>query len=65
MTTATVDTIVRERYSAAAQAPEAALCCPVEYDTRYLEAIPEEIIAKTRAKYIEAYEKLTGETFVA
>ena len=28
-------------------------------------ALPEEIIAKTRAKYIEAYEKLTGETFVA
>ena len=28
-------------------------------------ALPEEIIAKTRAKYIEAYEKLTGETFTA
>ena len=28
-------------------------------------ALPEEIIAKTRAKYVEAYEKLTGETFTA
>lgn len=26
-------------------------------------ALPEEIVAKTRAKYIEAYERLTGETF--
>ena len=37
---------VRDRYSAAAQAPEAALCCPVEYDPRYLEIIPEEILEK-------------------
>ncbi|MCH8042297.1 MAG: phosphoribosylaminoimidazolesuccinocarboxamide synthase [Planctomycetes bacterium] len=28
-------------------------------------ALPDEIIAKTRAKYIKAYEKLTGETFTA
>ncbi|MAG31898.1 MAG: methyltransferase [Deltaproteobacteria bacterium] len=34
----------RERYSAAAQAREAALCCPVDYDARYLEAIPQEVI---------------------
>ena len=46
MSTATVDTIVGERYSAAAQASEAALCCPVEYDTRYLAVIPDEIIEK-------------------
>ena len=46
MSTATVDTIVRERYSAAAQASEAALCCPVAYDTRYLAVIPDEIIEK-------------------
>lgn len=35
---------VRERYAAAAQVREAALCCPVDYDTRYLEVIPEEVI---------------------
>ncbi len=34
----------RERYSAAAQAREAALCCPVDYDSRLLEAIPGEVI---------------------
>ena len=44
--TALVEDTVRERYSAAARAPEAALCCPVEYDPRYLDIIPEEIIAK-------------------
>lgn len=27
-------------------------------------ALPDEIVEKTRAKYIEAYERLTGETFV-
>ena len=37
---------VKERYAAAAQAAEAALCCPVDYDPRYLEAIPREVIEK-------------------
>ncbi|MEO5958650.1 MAG: methyltransferase domain-containing protein, partial [Opitutaceae bacterium] len=37
---------VQQRYAAAAQAPEAALCCPVEYDRRYLEIIPAEVIEK-------------------
>ena len=37
---------VRERYSAAAAAPEAQLCCPIDYDPRYLEAIPDEILEK-------------------
>ena len=46
MTTATVESFVRDRYSAAAEAPEAALCCPVEYDPRYLKIIPDEIIEK-------------------
>jgi len=36
----------RARYSAAAQAREAALCCPVDYDTRWLEAIPAEVIER-------------------
>jgi ubiquinone/menaquinone biosynthesis C-methylase UbiE len=38
--------VVGERYSAAAQAREAALCCPVDYDPRLLEAIPAEVIER-------------------
>jgi len=41
-----VDRAVRDRYSAAAQQAEQALCCPVDYDARYLEAIPDEILEK-------------------
>jgi len=37
---------VEQRYAAAAKAPEAALCCPVDYDPKYLEAIPSEVIEK-------------------
>jgi SAM-dependent methyltransferase len=37
---------VRERYAAAARAREAALCCPVDYDARLLEAIPQEVIER-------------------
>jgi arsenite methyltransferase len=40
------ETAVRERYSAAAQQPEAALCCPVEYDSELLKIIPREVIEK-------------------
>ncbi len=36
----------RERYSAAAQAREEALCCPVDYDRTLLEAIPNEVIER-------------------
>ncbi len=35
---------VRERYSAAAQQREPQLCCPINYDKRYLDAIPQEVI---------------------
>jgi arsenite methyltransferase len=35
---------VSERYGAGAQAVEAALCCPVDYDPRYLEVIPAEVL---------------------
>ena len=42
----TVESIVAERYSSTANAPEAALCCPVDYDPQYLRQIPEEIIEK-------------------
>ncbi|MSU20394.1 MAG: methyltransferase domain-containing protein [Pedosphaera sp.] len=40
------ETIVKGRYGAAAKAPEAALCCPIDYDMRYLKAIPVEVIEK-------------------
>lgn len=43
---ASVERSVKERYASAAHAPEAALCCPVDYDRRYLEIIPEEVIEK-------------------
>ena len=36
----------RERYSEAARVREAALCCPVDYDARYLAAIPAEVIER-------------------
>lgn len=34
------------RYSAAALAREAALCCPVDYDPQYLKIIPEEVLER-------------------
>jgi len=37
---------VTERYAAAAQKPEAALCCPVNYDPKFLKVIPAEVIEK-------------------
>ena len=37
---------VRERYAAGAQQQEAALCCPVDYDQKYLEIIPAEVIER-------------------
>jgi len=37
---------VRERYAAGAEQVEAALCCPVEYDQKYLEIIPDEVIER-------------------
>ncbi len=47
MTTAIrVEQAVQERYTAGAQAAEAALCCPVDYDPQYLAVLPQEIIEK-------------------
>lgn len=40
------ESVVKERYAAAANANEFALCCPVDYDPRYLEAIPDEVIER-------------------
>ena len=41
-----VEQAVKDRYSKAAGAKEDALCCPVEYDERYLGAIPKEILER-------------------
>jgi len=45
-TTPTAEEATRERYASAAAAPEAALCCPVDYDPKFLEIIPQEVIEK-------------------
>jgi arsenite methyltransferase len=37
---------VKQRYAAASQVRESALCCPVEYNTQYLDVIPAEVIQK-------------------
>ncbi len=36
----------RQRYAEAARVREAALCCPVDYDPRFLAAIPKEVIER-------------------
>lgn len=41
-----IETAVRERYGAASQLKEDALCCPVDYDTKYLKVLPDEIIER-------------------
>jgi ubiquinone/menaquinone biosynthesis C-methylase UbiE len=41
-----VETAVKQRYAAGAQATETALCCPVNYDPQYLKAIPQEVIER-------------------
>lgn len=56
--TQTSEDATRERYSSAAAAPEAALCCPVDYDPKFLEIIPQEVIEKDYgcgdpSKYVE------------
>lgn len=40
------DQAVAQRYAGAAQQREAALCCPVQYDTSLLEVIPDEVIER-------------------
>jgi SAM-dependent methyltransferase len=41
-----VESAVKQRYGAGARQAEAALCCPVEYRTEYLKAIPREVIER-------------------
>ena len=41
-----VEDAVRARYAAGAKAVEAALCCPVNYDPKYLAVIPDAVIER-------------------
>jgi len=41
-----IETAVRDRYGAASKMKQEALCCPVEYDPRYLRILPDEIIER-------------------
>ena len=41
-----VEATVRQRYAHGASTSVAELCCPVEYDPRYLEAIPSEVLER-------------------
>src|SRR5438093_5167322 len=40
------ESAVKERYAAAAKAPEPTLCCAVDFQRQYLENIPDEVIRK-------------------
>jgi len=56
-----VESAVRQRYGAAASETEAALCCPVEYDPRFLKILPLEIVERDYgcgdpSKYVRAGE---------
>lgn len=46
MSTLRTETSVKDRYAAGAQARENELCCPVDYDPKYLEVIPREVIER-------------------
>jgi arsenite methyltransferase len=41
-----VESAVRERYAAGANSTEMRLCCPVDYQSDYLKAIPQEVIER-------------------
>ena len=45
-TLADTDSAVRRRYRRAARATEPTLCCPTSYNSRYLQAIPREILER-------------------
>lgn len=38
--------VVQQRYGQAAEAQEPQLCCPIDYDPKYLEPIPDEVIER-------------------
>jgi len=41
-----IEKVVKSRYSGAAKAPEASLCCPTSYDSKLLAAIPKEVLER-------------------
>ena len=46
MSVADVETIVQQRYAEGAHKQVSALCCPTEYEPKYLKAIPEEVLER-------------------
>lgn len=55
--TLNVETAVANRYSAASKQSQPALCCPIDYDAKYLEVLPRELIERdygcgNPAKYV-------------
>ena len=61
MSTLSTESAVRARYAAGAQASEAKLCCPVDYNPEFLKAIPQEVIERDYgcgdpSKYLRAGE---------
>ncbi len=46
MPTLNAERATKERYAAGAQAAEAALCCPVDYNPEYLKVIPDEVVER-------------------
>ncbi|MEM7481137.1 MAG: methyltransferase domain-containing protein [Acidobacteriota bacterium] len=61
-TSDTVESIVRQRYAQGAQEQVAALCCPVDYDPKYLEVIPSEVIERDYGCGDPSRYLATGET---
>ncbi len=58
MPTLNAERATKDRYAAGAQAAEAALCCPVDYDPQFLKVIPDEVIERDYgcgdpSKYLE------------
>lgn len=46
MSTTQIESAVKDAYAAGAAERVDALCCPVDYDPRYLEAIPDEVVER-------------------
>jgi SAM-dependent methyltransferase len=58
-----VEQAVRQRYEAGAKQPEAALCCPSDYESLYLKNLPQDIVEKDYGcgdptRYVEAGETI-------
>ena len=46
MSVSDIERIVRERYGEGARGQVAELCCPVDYDPKFLEVIPREVLER-------------------